>query len=347
MQLKPNAGFLGLLLLLVAQTGLAKQEGELEAGGVNPGHEEKPAWFKASFLDIREDLAEAKDAGRRLMLYFYQDGCPYCKILLQDNFARKDIAETTQKYFDTVAINMWGDREVIDFNGRDTTEKAFARDMKVMFTPTLLMLDEQGQVAARLNGYYSPQRFAAVLEHIGNRREKQRPLAEVLSAVSDQAVSGKLHHSDDYVQPPYRLGDFMRLDKKPFLILFEQARCAYCDELHGDILKRPESQALLQRYHVVLLDMWSDTPVQAPDGRMLSAREWARELGIQYAPTLSFWDGGREVFRTEAYLKAFHLQTSLDYVASGAYKTEAEFQRYVDERADGLRAQGIEVDLMR
>jgi hypothetical protein len=47
----------------------------LEAGMVNPGYTEKPAWFANSFLDIREDVGEAAAAGKRVLLYFYQDSC--------------------------------------------------------------------------------------------------------------------------------------------------------------------------------------------------------------------------------------------------------------------------------
>jgi thioredoxin-related protein len=40
--------------------------------------QEPPEWFAQSFLDIREDAAEAARDGKRLMIYFMQDGCPYC-----------------------------------------------------------------------------------------------------------------------------------------------------------------------------------------------------------------------------------------------------------------------------
>jgi thioredoxin-related protein len=40
---------------------------------------EVPAWFKETFLDIREDVREAAAEGKRLLLYFGQDGCPYWK----------------------------------------------------------------------------------------------------------------------------------------------------------------------------------------------------------------------------------------------------------------------------
>ena len=56
---------------------------------------------------------------------------------------------------------------------------------------------------------------------------------------------------------------------------------------------------------------------------------------------------GREVFRIDAYLRPFHLASSLDYVASGAYRDEPSFQRYAKERAERLRLRGATVDLMQ
>ncbi|HQU15366.1 MAG: hypothetical protein B7Z66_08450 [Chromatiales bacterium 21-64-14] len=91
-------------------------------------------------------------------------------------------------------------------------------------------------------------------------------------------------------------------------MLFEPGQCRACDDMHEDVFPRPATRVLLARFDVVLLGMWSKTPVQAPDGRTRGAASWARELGIAYAPTLVSFDvRGREVFRAEAYLKAFHL----------------------------------------
>ena len=55
--------------------------------------------------------------------------------------------------------------------------------------------------------------------------------------------------------------------------------------------------------------------------------------------------GGREAFRTEGYLRPFHLAATLDYVGSGAYRAEPSFQRYLQARADRLRAEGKSVQL--
>ena len=128
------------------QLAQARSEGELDAGMVNPGHKEKPAWFKVSFLDLFEDIEEATDNNKRLMVYYYQDGCPYCKKLIEDNFSLRPIADKTQKYFDVVAINLWGDNEVT-VGDKSYTEKEFAEALKVQYTPTLLFFDENKKIA--------------------------------------------------------------------------------------------------------------------------------------------------------------------------------------------------------
>jgi thioredoxin-related protein len=326
-----------------AESGLPVPQ--LDEGLVNPGYHEQPGWFKQSFLDIREDIAEAAAQNKRLLLYFYQDGCPYCKKLLEQNFAQRDIVEKTRSHLDVVAINLWGDREVVGLDGANTIEKEFANDLKVMFTPTLLFLDEKGNVVMRLNGYYPPHKFGAAVDFVGQRMERKTSFRDYWSTLSPPAEMGILHVDASYLQPPYELD--RRKDDKPLLVLFEQKDCAPCDELHLDIFQRDESVALLKGFDVVLLDMWSTTPLRTPDGKTATAEQWAQQLGIQYAPTLVLFDSfGSEVFRTEAYLKAFHFQSALDYVLSSAYLQQPSFQRYITARADALEAAGHHVNIM-
>ena len=129
--------------------------------------------------------------------------------------------------------------------------------------------------------------------------------------------------------------------------MFEQNKCNTCDELHLDILKREESIKLLAKFNVAVVDMWSNKMIVTPAGEKIKLHEWAKKLDVKYAPSLLFFDNkGAEVFRADAYLRAFHTQSVMDYVSSEAFKTQSNFQRYIDERADHLREQGIEVNLM-
>jgi len=304
-----------------------------------------PSLFTETFLDIREDVRDAARSGKRLMLFFQQDGCPYCKELVQTNFSQKSIADKVRKDFVAIAINIWGDRELTWVDGTTMSEKKFAEFLKIQFTPTLLFLDEQGRVVARLNGYYPPHRFDAVLDYVAGRMENRVSLADHLKSAAKEPASAGLHDEPFFLKPPY---DLRRRGPKPLAVLFETRYCGACDELHREGFRRKEVRALLTRFDIARFALSDRTGIVTPDGLRMPAEEWARVLQIAYTPSVVFFDaGGREVFRIEAYLRPFHLAASLDYVASEAYLREPSFQRFIQSRARSMRGRGEAVDLWR
>lgn len=309
-----------------------------------------PPWFVETLLDFREDATDAAKDNKRLLVYFGQDGCPYCKQLMETTFAEARIADKAKKHFVAVALNLWGDREVTWVDGKRISEKELGRMLKVQFTPTVLMFNEQAQVVARLNGYYPAHRMEAALDHVAGRMEARLPLAEYLQTAVKEAASPTLNAQPFFAKPPYDLPALLPTGgkAKPLLVLLERTNCASCDELHREGLRRPEVAGLLKRFNVVRLDAGASTALVAPDGQRTDAQAWARQLGIPYAPALVFFDAGRnEVFRVEAYMRPFHLASALDYVASGAYRQQPSFQRFVQARADKMRERGQAVDLWR
>ena len=333
------------LLMIFSSSLFAKTEGELAAGMVNPGYHAQPAWFKNSFLDINEDIAEAKENGKRLMLFFYQDGCPYCKKLLEDNFGQQYIAEKTQKNFDVVSINIWGDRD-ITLGKEELTEKQLAERLKILYTPTLIFFNENGKAVLRANGYYYPEKFNAALDFVLGKNEKKESFRQYLARISPAPSKGVIHDEVATMSKPY---DFSKKSAHQYrLVMFEQKKCKACDELHQDVLQRKASKDLLKNFDIAVVDMWSDEKITLADGSVKKISDWAKSLNIQYAPSLVYFDAkGKEVFRAEAYLKSFHIQSGMDYVQSGAYKTQPNLQRYIDARATRLRAEGVKVDLMK
>lgn len=335
--------------LLVAQPALAAGDTEVLSDLQNPGYHSKPDWFKNSFLDIREDVAEAAADGKRVMLYFYQDGCPYCEKLLRDNFGDQAISETARDAFDVIAINIWGDREVTGTDGAVTTEKAFAEALGVQYTPSILLLDEDAATVLRIDGYYPPHQFHAGLQYVAQKRAQAgESFRDFYQRQDARAASGELHREPGFLASPLRLGDNRAGGARPLLVLFEQPVCAACDELHRDILRREPVALALTNLDGAIVDISSKETIQTPDGRELPSSDWAAELGIQYTPSLVFFDAeGEEVFRTDGYLKAFHVHGVLDYVATGAYRHQPNFQRWLQHRTDALHARGIDYDLMR
>lgn len=305
-----------------------------------------PPWFKESFLDFREDIREAARANKRLIAYFGQDGCPYCRELMRANFGQRDIVDETRRHFDAVALNIWGDREVIWIDGRARSEKAFAAHLKVQFTPTLLFFDENGSVVLRLNGYYPPDKFRAALAYVSGKMEHKIDFRDYLQRQAGAPGSGRLHDEPFFLKPPFNLERSREPAAKPLAVLFERTHCAECDEMHARGFKDRDLLALIDKFDLAQLDVTGKRAVVTPDGRRLAERQWAQQLRVAYTPTIVFFDPhGTEVFRIEAYLKPFHLASGFDYVASGAYRTQPSFQRFIQARAEKMRRGGERIEL--
>lgn len=335
-----------IFALPLSAAGEAASNEAASGGAAEPIPE--PDWFKISFLELEADVEEAAADGKRVMLYFYQDGCPYCLKLIKDNFGRDDIASYTQTHFDTIALNLWGDREVTDLSGLRTTEKQFAKDMDVQFTPTLLILDESGDVAVRMNGLYPPDKFLRALQWGSEKSASDEGFQDALLGKKAEPAVQTERAVANVTGPVPELDKLVRDPERHLLVLFEEPSCEDCDVLHNDIFTRPRVSQLLEDYHVAVLDATSDDALVTPEGEETTSREWAEELGIVYRPSLVFFDRtSREVFRTEAWLRAFHIEGALAYVAQDAYLETPQFQRFLEDRGDSLRARGIDTDLMQ
>ena len=314
-----------------------------------------PDWFKQSFLDLQDDLDDANDSGKNIMLYFHQDGCPYCKKLLQDNFSRTDIVNRMKQNYELLEINMWGDKAVTDVGGNEYSEKEFAKKMQVMFTPTLLILDTNGLSKFRINGYYSPDKFMAVLDYLelkkANKTEKTVTFTEYFRKKGLAKTSARAElQTEKYIIQTDNLQKLIRDSQKPVMILFEQNYCQDCDEVHGELFRRLPIYKRLQRFTIAQIDINSNDSMTTPGGEKMTQKDFAQQENIQYTPSIYFYESANTknpIFRSEAYLRGFHLETVLDYISSNAYKTEVEFQRFVQRRADEMAEKGIEVDLWK
>jgi thioredoxin-related protein len=265
---------------------------------------------------------------------------------MRTNFSQRDIADKTRRHFDAVALNIWGDREVVWIDGRVRSEKAFAAHLKVQFTPTLLFFDESGNVVLRLNGYYPPHKFRAALDYVSAKMEHKIDFTDYLQRQARATGSGRLHDEPFFLKPPLKLERSRQPAGKPLAVLFERPHCAECDEMHARGFKDRDMLALLEKFDLAQLDVTGKRVVLTPDGRRLTEGQWAKQLRVAYTPTIVFFDpSGSEVFRIEAYLKPFHLASSFDYVASGAYRTQPSFQRFIQARAEKMRNRGDRIEL--
>jgi thioredoxin-related protein len=289
-----------------------------------------PDWFKQSLLELDLDLEEAVEAGKKgIAVYFGQRRCAYCKMLMDINFKAPDIVRYTRQNFDVIAIDIRSPEMVTEPGGRAMTQREYALATQTNFTPSILFYDGDGQIALRLRGYYPPYQFRAALEYVADGHYQREPFP-VYMARGDSTLrfeAEDLIEEDFFLPPPHNLDRSMIKGERPMAVFFEQGNCHACDILHTEPLREPIIQKQLALMDSVQLDMWSDQPVVTPDGRRLTAMQWARELGVFYAPTLIFFDeGGREIIRVDSVVGFFRLRGVLNYVLTRAYLNFPNFQ---------------------
>ena len=100
------------------------------------------AWFQTSFLDLADDQKEARAKGKRFAVIFEQRGCIYCTKMHTEVLARRYINDYVRENFHIVQIDLWGSREVTDFDGKKMPEKTLAERWGVLFTPAIVFFKD-------------------------------------------------------------------------------------------------------------------------------------------------------------------------------------------------------------
>ncbi len=122
-----------------------------------------PAWaesrdpasnfFQPKFGDLQADLQEAKKQGKKgIFLFFEQDACPFCERMKTTILSQPDVQAAYRANFLLYPIDVNGDTELTDFQGKRTTEKEFAFGHRVRATPTMLFFDLDGKLVTRYTG---------------------------------------------------------------------------------------------------------------------------------------------------------------------------------------------------
>lgn len=346
MKLRPIVPVCLLLAILVTTA----RAGDFDDGVV--ARIAHPPWFKQSFLDLPQDLADAADAGKLgLFLFVSTQGCSYCHLFLKESLGDPEIVQRVRDHFDTIGLEIFDDAELIDFTGAARPVKAFVLDQGVQFAPTLLFYgpDEAGgaRLLARIPGYYEPERFNRVLDYLIDGQWRHRPLDEYLSAaagapsVISGETAGGLIADPLFAPPPYALARTGMPAARPLLVVFESDTCTRCPRFHREVIQDPDIRAQLEGMDVVRLDAADDrTPVLTPAGERTTPAAWYRELGFTDLPALLFvGEHGEHALQSDALVLKSRMNNSLGFMRERAYEKGWTYQRYARSKALG-RAQG-------
>ena len=130
--------FLGLM---VSGSGFAAEKPR------DPGQH----FFNETFGDFSEELENARDSGKQgILVMFEMDECPFCHRMKITILNQPDVQDYFREHFMIFPVDIEGDVEVVDFQGKTTTMKDFAfKQYRVRATPVFAFFDLDGKYIKR------------------------------------------------------------------------------------------------------------------------------------------------------------------------------------------------------
>lgn len=296
-----------------------------------------PEWFKESFLEIQEDVDEARAEGKHVMLFFHLDDCPYCDRMINESLDATPMKDFIQKHFDVIAINIKGDREIAFDENTSVTEKRLSQLLKVRYTPNLFFLNHNNKAVVRLTGYRPPDRLQKVMTFVQEKAYQTTTLADYLEKNLTKAVYSLRPN------PLFQEVKDLSTIKGPLAVIFEDSRCTDCDYLHDKLLKHPEVLSELGRFTVVRLNADAKGFIIDPQGKQITAYNMAKKFNVTYRPGIVLFDQGKEVTQITGLVYPFHFRETFRFVGSGAHLKNT-YREYMTARKEALLDSGIDVD---
>jgi thioredoxin-related protein len=159
---------LGLMLCLFAATGWAETR------------DVQQHFFNQHLGDLKAELETAKQEGKQgILLMFEMDDCPFCHRMKQTILNQSEVQDYYRKHFLIFSVDTEGANALVEFSGKESTEKKFALDHRVRATPVFLFFDLAGQPLTRFTGAAKDKKeFMALGRYVVEGAYKDMPFAK-------------------------------------------------------------------------------------------------------------------------------------------------------------------------
>ena len=163
----------------------------------NAAHADDPRdayknFFNQTWGDFHEELANAKAQGKKgIMLFFEMDACPFCHYMKTSVFNQPKVQEYFRKNFLLFPVDIEGDLEIKDFQGKSIKQKDFAfREHRVRATPVIAFFDLDGKkIFHHVGKTTGVDEFMLMGEYIASGAYKDMPFIRYKQ--TKQQVQGK------------------------------------------------------------------------------------------------------------------------------------------------------------
>jgi len=249
----------------------------------------REVFFAQSFGDLPEELEEAKQAGKLgLMLFFEQEGCPYCERMMKNILNRPEVQDWYRERFVSIAVDINGDVELRDVDGITLPSKVFAEHRRVKTTPTISFLDLNGaEVYRRVTMVSSADEFLMMGRYIAEGRYTDTTWKDYAAEHPQVLNSATVRQVVDFREEAARATEY----GEAILLAVTREGCSYCAKLRREILS-PMVRSGEYTGRVLIREMMMEPSAAVTDfnGRSTSTAEMAARWGVEITPTVLLLD---------------------------------------------------------
>ena len=130
-----------------------------------------------NWVTLEQAVELQKKNPKKIMMDVYTNWCGPCKMLDKNTFKNKDVADYVNKHYYAVKFNAEGN-ETVSFKGNTFTNPGYnpananrrnsphqlATYFSVRSYPTIIYLDEKGELLSPVIGYKTPQQIEVYLK---------------------------------------------------------------------------------------------------------------------------------------------------------------------------------------
>lgn len=110
-------------------------------------------FFNETWGEFNEELANAKTQNKKAVLIFFElDECPFCHFMKENVLNQPAVQAYFRQHFLNFSVDIEGDIEIVDFAGKATTQKEFAKENRVRATPVFAIFDLDGKLISKYTG---------------------------------------------------------------------------------------------------------------------------------------------------------------------------------------------------
>ncbi|WNH11277.1 thioredoxin family protein [Thalassobellus suaedae] len=147
-----------------------------------------------NWVTLEQAVELQKNEPKKIMMDVFTSWCGPCKMLDKNTFHNKDVATYVNKHYYAVKFNAEGNDEV-NFKGkkfsnpnynpalanRRNSAHELSRYFQVQAYPTIVFLDEKGELIAPIKGYQSPAQLELYLKMFNKDDHKKITTQEEFS----------------------------------------------------------------------------------------------------------------------------------------------------------------------